>query len=188
MFKWAETCELIKKNPVIGVQRPSMQTKGSHTWTIEQVEVYRKHHPIDTMARLALELMLFLGLRRSDVIRIGKEHVKDNVLSIRTQKTGKMVHVPIFESLQKCLDAVGKDHNTFLTTTLGKKLSSSCSFGHWFRGRCKEPGLPDECRAHGLRKTVATLAAMQELVLTNSWLCMDGRRPIWLSYIQEKLT
>ncbi|KJZ82495.1 Integrase [Candidatus Liberibacter solanacearum] len=159
VFKWAETCELITKNPVIGVCRPPIRTIGMHTWTMEQVEVYRKHHPINTMARLALELMLFLGLRRSDVIRIGKQHVKDSVLSIHTKKTGKQVHVPIFEDLQKCLDAVGVDRDTFLITAIGKPFSSSGSFGNWFRDRCKEAGLPDKCRAHGLRKAGATIAA-----------------------------
>ncbi|QTP64390.1 tyrosine-type recombinase/integrase [Candidatus Liberibacter africanus] len=159
VFKWAETCELVTKNPIIGVRRPPIRTIGMHTWTVEQVEIYRKRHPINTMARLALELMLFLGLRRSDVIRVGKKHVKDNVLSIHTQKTGRQVHVPIFEALQSCLEAVGKDGETFLITAHGKPFSSSGSFGNWFRDRCKESGLPDECRAHGLRKAGATIAA-----------------------------
>ncbi|WP_245412515.1 hypothetical protein [Candidatus Liberibacter solanacearum] len=53
--------------------------------------------------------MLFLRLRRSDVIRIGKGNVKDGVLSIRTQKTSKMVYIPIFKSLRDCIDAIGSD-------------------------------------------------------------------------------
>ncbi|MBA5724405.1 tyrosine-type recombinase/integrase [Candidatus Liberibacter sp.] len=159
VFRWAETCELITNNPVVGIRRPTHKTIEMHAWSVEQVAIYRKHHPINTMARLALELMLFLGLRRSDVIRIGKKHVKDSVLSIRTQKTGKQVHVPIFEDLQTCLDAVGQDGDTFLLTSNGKSFSSFASFGNWFRERCKEAGLPEECRAHGLRKAGATIAA-----------------------------
>nr|WP_244463136.1 tyrosine-type recombinase/integrase [Candidatus Liberibacter solanacearum] len=159
VFQWAETRGLVNKNPVIGVKRPALRTVGFHTWTIEQVEQFREFHPINTRARLALELMLFLGLRRSDAIRIGKQHVKDSVLSIRIQKTGKQVHVPIFEDLQTCLDAVGANGDTFLITAHGKTFSSSRSFGNWFRDRCKEAGLPDECRAHGLRKAGATIAA-----------------------------
>ncbi|WP_209760626.1 hypothetical protein [Candidatus Liberibacter africanus] len=78
--------------------------------------------------------MLFLGLRRSDVIRIGKENVKDNVLSISKQKT---VHVPIFESLQKCLDVVGEEHDTFLINTRGKTFSSQILSAMVWR-RCKK--------------------------------------------------
>ncbi|MBL0849100.1 MAG: integrase [Candidatus Liberibacter ctenarytainae] len=68
LFKWAVSRGLVKSNPAIGIVRQSWKTMGFHTWTIEQIERFRKHHPIGTKVRLALEMMLFLGLRRSDVI------------------------------------------------------------------------------------------------------------------------
>ncbi|WP_333947828.1 tyrosine-type recombinase/integrase [Candidatus Liberibacter brunswickensis] len=178
VFRWAEESDYIKLNPVIGVRRPVLRTLGHHTWTMEQVKQFRNYHPINSMARLALELMLFLGFRRSDVIKIGKKHVKDNVLSIYTQKTDKQVHVPIFEDLQKCLDAVGKDGDTFLLTAHNKPFSSSGSFGNWFRDRGKEAGLSDKCRAHGLRKAGATIAANSgasphELMAMYGWSKME---------------
>lgn len=159
VFQWAETRGLVNKNPVIGVKRPALRTVGFHTWTIEQVEQFRKFHPINTRARLALELMLFLGLRRSDVIRIGKGNVKDGVLSTRTQKTNKMIYIPIFKSLRDCIDAIGSDGETFLVSSYGKPFRASHSFYRWFKQACAEAGLPDECTPHGLRKAGATIAA-----------------------------
>ncbi|AHA27904.1 hypothetical protein [Candidatus Liberibacter americanus] len=81
------------------------------------------------MSRLVLELILFLGLRRFDLIRIGKKHVKDNILYISTKKTGTTVNVPIFEYFQKYLDTVGKNQDTFLINTHECHFSSSGSFG-----------------------------------------------------------
>ncbi|WP_244463229.1 tyrosine-type recombinase/integrase [Candidatus Liberibacter solanacearum] len=159
VFQWAETRGLLNKNPVIGVKRPALRTVGFHTWTIEQVEQFRKCHPIDTKARLALELMLFLGLRRSDVIRIGKGNVKDGVLSFRTQKTNKMVYIPIFKSLKDCIDTIGSDGETFLVSSHGKPFGSSHSFYVWFKKMCSVAGLPAKCTPHGLRKAGATIAA-----------------------------
>ncbi|ADR52638.1 integrase family protein [Candidatus Liberibacter solanacearum CLso-ZC1] len=95
VFKWAVSRGLVKSNPTSGVSRQPWKTKGFHTWTIEQIEQFRKYHPIGKKASLALEMMLFLGLRRSDVMRVGIQHIKDEVMSIETQKTGVYVHIPI---------------------------------------------------------------------------------------------
>src|SRR5690606_7907835 len=47
----------------------------------------------------------------------------------------------------------------FLTTERGKPFSSGASCGSWFAKQCTAAGLPGECRAHGLRKASATIAA-----------------------------
>ena len=160
LFTWAvDVAKLMKVNPVEGVGRAKAETDGFHTWTVEQVEQYRAHHAIGTKPRLAIELLLFLGLRRSDVIHAGKQHVKDGVLSMRTQKTGAWVHIPIFAKLQDAIDATTTGDLAFLVTESGKPFSSAASFGNWFAKQCKEAKLPDECRAHGLRKAGATIAA-----------------------------
>ncbi|WP_234879361.1 tyrosine-type recombinase/integrase [Sinorhizobium americanum] len=44
-------------------------------------------------------------------------------------------------------------------TSTGKPFSSGASFANWFAKQCKAAGLPDECRAHRLRKASATIAA-----------------------------
>jgi hypothetical protein len=40
---------------------------------------------------------------------------------------------------------------TYLVTEVGKPFTAA-GFGNWFADRCREAGLPDKCRAHGLRK------------------------------------
>lgn len=159
LFKWAVEAGHMETNPVAGVSKVTVKTDGFHTWTLEQVEKYRSHHKIGTKPRLAIDIMLFLGLRRSDAVVVGRQHMKDGVISLRTQKTGVWVHLPVFKHLQESIDATPTGDLAFLTTERGKPFSSGASFGNWFAKQCTNAGLPDECRAHGLRKAGATIAA-----------------------------
>jgi len=111
------------------------------------------------MARLALDLMLYTGLRRSDAVVAGRQHIKDGVLTIRNAKNKAIVSVTIYAALQRTIDATPGTGLAFLATEHGRAFASAASFGNWFRKRCQEAGVPDECRAHGLRKAGATIAA-----------------------------
>ena len=70
-----------------GLGRPST-SKGFHCWTDEEIAQFEAHHPIGSKPRLALALLLYTGQRRGDVIRIGRQHIRDGVLLIVQQKTG----------------------------------------------------------------------------------------------------
>jgi len=159
MFQWAVGADKLTANPCAGVKPFKVKTKGFHTWTVEEVEQYRARHPVGTKARLAIDLLLFVGLRRSDVIKVGRQHLRDDVLSIKTQKTDVWVHVPIYPELRASIDATQTGDLAFLTSATGRPFASSGSFGNWFRARCDEAGLPGVCSSHGLRKAGATIAA-----------------------------
>jgi integrase len=49
--------------------------------------------------RLALAILLYTGLRRGDAARLGRQHVRDGVIMLRTQKTGTQVEIPICQRL-----------------------------------------------------------------------------------------
>jgi integrase len=157
VFKWAQSVELVEVNPCAGVQRPRFNSEGHHVWTVEEVERFRRVWSVGTRERLSMDLLLFTGLRRSDIFRIGRQHVNGGVLSIRTEKTGKAVHVPIWQELRQSIDATPTGDLAFLTTSAGKPFTSANSFGIWFAAACREAGVPG--RAHGLRKAGATIAA-----------------------------
>lgn len=159
LFKWATEAGHYEISPAIGVSKVKVKSDGFHTWSVGQVEQYRKAHETGTMARLAIDILLLLGLRRGDAMVVGRQHLKDGLISIRTQKTGQWVHLLVGKTLQASIDATATGDLAFLTTERGKPFSSVASFGNWFAKRCKEAGLPDECRTHGLRKAGATIAA-----------------------------
>lgn len=159
LFKWAAEAEYVAVDPTSGVSKTGVKSDGFHTWTIDEVEKYRAAYPVGTRERLAIDLLLFIGLRRGDVIKVGRQHLKDGVISLKTEKTGQWVHVPVFRQLQASIDATKTADLAFLATERGTPFASGASFGNWFSRRVKAAGLPDRCRAHGLRKAGATIAA-----------------------------
>lgn len=173
LFKWAKSMDFVKANPCDGVESIRVSSDGFHTWTEEEVEQYRTRHPVGTKARLALDLLLFVGLRRSDLVRLGRQHVRHGVITITTIKNNETVHVPIFAELQKSIDATPTGDLAFLTSATRMPFASGGSFANWFRERCREAGLPKECSAHGLRKAGATIAA-NEGASTRELMAMFG--------------
>ena len=115
-------------------------------------------HAIGTRARLAFALLLYTGQRRSDVVRMGRQHIKAGKIEVVQDKTGKRLILSVHSRLQEAIDATPSNHLTFLTTANGKPFTAN-GFGNYFKDCCKEAGLPDNCAAHGLRKAMSTRLA-----------------------------
>jgi integrase len=138
-------------DPTAGIKLPKLKTDGFHTWTEDEITQFENRHPIGSRARLALVLLLYTAQRRGDVIRMGRQHLRNGVLSVRQEKTGTALQIPVIADLQIALDATATGNMTFLMTETGHPFSAA-GFGNWFRDRCIEAGLPKHCAAHGLRK------------------------------------
>lgn len=131
---------------------------GFHSWSDDEIAAFQKKHSLGTKPRLAMEIMLWTGLRRSDVVKLGPQHLKGGRIQLRAGKTGKavdMLAAPDLLAAIKAMPAVGL--TALLVTDYGKPFSAA-GFGNWFRDRCDEAGLP-HCTAHGLRKALARRAA-----------------------------
>jgi integrase len=137
-------------NPATGIRRIRRQSTGFHSWSEAEIAAFESRHAIGTKARLAFALLLYTAQRRSDVVRIGRQHVRAGAILVRQQKTGTTLAIPVHPALQAVLDATPSEHLTFLTNVHGKPFTAA-SFGFWFRQRCNEADLP-HCAAHGLRK------------------------------------
>jgi integrase len=140
-------------NPATGVKLPNLKTDGYHSWAEAEIAQFLAHHGPATTARLALTLLLYTGQRRGDVIRLGRQHIRDGVVHVRQQKTGIELAIPIHATLAATIAETPANHLTLLTTQTGKPFSAA-GFGNWFRDRCNEAGLA-HCSAHGLRKAAA---------------------------------
>ncbi|RUW55834.1 integrase [Mesorhizobium sp. M8A.F.Ca.ET.021.01.1.1] len=150
----------IKSNPAREIKYLKSKGDGHLSWTIEQVEQFEKRHPIGTMARLALALLLYTGQRRSDVVQFGPQHEKAGWLTFTQFKNRNRnpitLAIPIVPALRTVMEKsrIGKD--AFLINELGRPFTAA-GFGNWFRDRCVEAGVPG--RAHGLRKAAASRLA-----------------------------
>jgi integrase len=158
LMRFAIEMGMRNDDPTLGIKTLKIHSDGFKAWEPERVEQYRARYPLGTTSRLALELLLNTAQRRSDVVRMGRQHIRDGILSIRQQKTGALVEIPILSELQEALEAMPADNLTFLTTEYGKPFTAA-GFGNWFRQQCNAAGLPIGYSAHGLRKTAATRLA-----------------------------
>jgi integrase len=111
---------------------------------------------------------LYVGLRRGDAARLGRQHIRRGVVHLMTEKSqGRMpiyvpVHPALVASMQACpskgLAVIAKDDGTNYTKE---------ALGNFFREAVEAAGIPVTRRGskdkgyagHGLRKASATIAA-----------------------------
>jgi integrase len=175
MFKVCISERLVGNNPAKDVPYRSSGSEGHKTWGMEQVRQFEERHPIGSKARLALALLLYLGQRRGDTAKFGRQHIRnaDQVteelrelhggrwLAFTQQKNRKRKPVtlwlPIIPDLEEIMAASPLGELTFLVSAFGNGFTEA-GFGNWFRDRCDEAGL-EGYSAHGVRKAGATQAA-----------------------------
>lgn len=161
VLSFAVANDLVKHNVAKEVPYIHTGSTGFHAWTTDEVRKYESKHPIGTMARLALALLLYTGQRRADVVGFGLQHVREGELQF-TQRKGQnrrpvALTIPVLKVLQEVINSTKTGQMVFLATQFGKPFTSN-GFGNRFRKWCDDAGLP-HCSAHGLRKAGATIAA-----------------------------
>lgn len=163
-------------DPTQGVRKIRHKSGGFKTWEEHHIDAFTAYHKPGTRAHLALSLLIYTGQRRSDVVRMGRQHVRNGILSVIQQKTGQDVHVPLHAELKASLDRLPLDNLTFLVTAQGKPFSPA-GFTNWFRDMTREAGLPDGLSPHGLRK--ATCRRLAEAGCTpHEIMAISGHRSL----------
>jgi len=159
LFRWAKGAGLVKVDPTAGVHNPRRKTSvGFIPWTEEHVATYEARWPIGARQRVWLDVLLYTGLRRGDAVRLGRQHIRNGVATIKMEKSGFTVEVslPILPVLAETLAAGPCGDLAFICGARGEPLTKE-SFGNEFRNACKQAGVPGS--AHGVRKIAATRAA-----------------------------
>jgi hypothetical protein len=163
LFKWAvnDSHLGIHENPCLPVALYGSSKDGFHCWTPQEITIFRERYPVGTKERLAMELLLFTLQRRSDVVQMGRQWLKEDSKGRPTFKFTQRKNkgtdretkavVPYFPELRAIVEATpGVGDMVFLLSEHRKPFKPE-SFTNWFRDVCDKAGLPD-CSAHGLRK------------------------------------
>lgn len=149
--------EWIETDPTYRLKyRPAM--KGWRAWTDDERAAYERRWPLGTTPRLAYALALWLGNRRSDVVLLRTDAIKDDVVDIVQAKTGRALRLAITPMMREALDAADLSGETILLTAYRKPFSAKSLTGRmadWTRAA----GLPAGCTLHGLRKTLGGMLA-----------------------------
>lgn len=156
LFRWAKSVKHVSVNPTLEVEFLKNKTNGFPPWTGDDVKRFCTRWPAGTREFIALSVLLFTGLRRGDAVRVGRPHVRNDAITIRLEKTGQEVTIPILLPLVAALEVGPVGELTFIATKAGRPMVKE-SFGTWFGEACRAAGI--EKSAHGLRKLSARLVA-----------------------------
>jgi integrase len=153
LFNWAFEAEHVKVNPTDNVKKPAMPKDGGYAaWTEDDVERYEARWSIGTKERVWLAVLLYTGLRRSDAVVIGKQHIRNGVATLTTKKTKTQVSIPIVRVLREILDAGPTGDLAFICGRQSRPLHEE-TFGTYFRDACDAADVAKS--AHGVRKVSA---------------------------------
>ena len=152
LFRWALDVGHVDADPTLNVKHLKQGADGHHTWTVDEMAAYEARWPTGTRERLAYDVLLWTGLRHGDASRLGPRHVQDGEITIETEKTGRVVSLPMLKPLADSIAASPTGKSTFIATAAGEPFVKE-GFGNWFAECCQAAGVPG--RAHGLRKALA---------------------------------
>jgi integrase len=158
LYKWAVAAEHVKSDPTVGKAVPKPKTKGFPVWTEDELEQYEKHWPIGTRERVMFGVFCFTGLRRGDAAKLGKQHIRNGVITIDTEKSkGQMrVTIPVLPELAEIIAAGPTGELSIIASKDGQPIRKE-HLGNLFRDACRAAGIRKS--AHGIRKAAATRAA-----------------------------
>ena len=157
LFRWALKMQLIKVDPTAGIEAPARRRDaGIRPWTEEDVAAYESDGRSERGNAYGWTCLLYTGLRRGDAVRLGRQHVRDGIATIKTEKTGTIVTIPILPVLAETLAAGPCGDLSFIAGARGQPMAKQ-SFSNEFAIACRAAGVPGS--AHGVRKIAATRAA-----------------------------
>jgi integrase len=143
---------MVKIDPTEGIKGVRLpKSKGHHTWTDDEIQQYRDYWKLGTQQRLVMEFALETFSRRSEVLRLGPQHIRDGRIHIKRVHGSKDVDILVTPELQAACDAMPKDHALYITNMHGAPRSVE-GLGTAFAEWATEAGLPKHCRMHGLKK------------------------------------
>ncbi|WP_426036439.1 tyrosine-type recombinase/integrase [Brevundimonas sp. DC300-4] len=156
VFRLAVRLGWRKDNPVTETEITRRKDRGIKGWDDDQIARCEAHWASGSRERLALALCLYTGQRRSDVVRMGRQHIRGGRISVVQQKTAHRLSIKIHPKLAQeiALHAAAGEADgqlTLLRTLYGKPFSVA-GFGTWFGITCDQAGLKGKS-AHGLRKS-----------------------------------
>ena len=92
-------------DPTRAVKLLRIETDGHYTWNEDDIVTFEKTHPIGSRARKAFALLLYTLQRRSDILTLGPQNIRNGAFRIRQQKTGTTLSIPVHPDLMRILEA-----------------------------------------------------------------------------------
>jgi integrase len=135
--------------------------EGYRPWEEHEIASFRSTWSPETRERVLFELLVNTGQRTVDVIAMQRGHIRATPdgpeISVRQQKTGVRVWVPLSTELEAVLTPWLKTHTSLMLipSEVTTGALSVSGLRQIMRPAYVEAGLPKDCVNHGLRYTAA---------------------------------
>jgi integrase len=153
----ANPCEFVKRFQTPNKGADDLDEEDGHqTFTDADLDAFEAAYPHGSYERLIYEVLLCTGLRVGDAARVGRQHVKDDVLRLRTEKTRTWIALRVLPRLKHALAVGPKGLDTELAWITLKRTGKAMDknyLGRLFGEACRKIGL--DRSAHGMRKAAA---------------------------------
>lgn len=153
LFSYAVRLRWRTDNPASDTA-PIKKGKGWHTWTDEEIEQFRAHHPYGTVPRLVLELARNTSARRGNLNLIERKQIVGDNIEIQHAKGNEETSVPLLPETRMAIDAMPATHIRYLIVGAHGKPYTVEGLGEKMRRWCDRAGLP-HCSLHGIRKATS---------------------------------
>jgi integrase len=127
---------------------------GYAPWDWEDIEHFKAHAPLHLWQAAALAL--YTGQRLGDVLEMRWSEIRENMIAVKQNKTGKPLWIPMHRDLEPIVAALPRSSLTLLTNTRGLPWTASGFKSSWGKA-LNEPKMVSltekELVFHGLRKS-----------------------------------
>ena len=149
--RFAVARDIVSVDPTTGLKKLKVLGAGFKDWPESMIKKYEACWPIGTKQRLAFDLALYTGQRRSDIAKMHRNHIDGDTIQVRQRKTDAYLVIPLHPQLVSSIAAT-KGSGLFLLETRYAKPYTTKGFGGRFRTWALEAGIPKGYSLHGLRK------------------------------------
>src|SRR5215471_6006405 len=106
MLEWPVEHDIARLDPTHGItfKNKGKKSEGFKVWTEAEMAAFERCWPRGTRERVIFDFFQYTGLRRGDAAVVGKQHVRNGIIGIQTEKTGTWVYIPVHPELELTLD------------------------------------------------------------------------------------
>ena len=152
VFECAKDNGEIKENPAEGIKKPPRYKAKQHeAWTDEQIAAFLSGAP--PVWRRAVIVALYTGLRRGDLVRLSRSHIKDGAIRINIEKTDGETVIPIHSELAAELEREMPAASLMLIPTARGRQMRPDSLTHGIQKQWQRLGVEKGPPVHGLRRS-----------------------------------
>jgi integrase len=159
LFKWAVGMKLAASDPTLNVKvkTKSKRRGGYPPWTDDDMARFEARWPRGSRERVMFDILTYTGLRIGDAAVLGRQHVRDGVIRIDSEKTGMRVEIPMLAPLKATIEAGPTGDLAFIVSRRGTPFNKG-ALGKAFVEAARAAGVRGKS-AHGVRKAAAARAA-----------------------------